>query len=65
MERSFFKDVNQPKGEQHLVQMVTVVEMAKQKPFQRQAEHNGASTAPTKIARVQNCRQCADNDQAR
>jgi hypothetical protein len=36
-----FKDVDQAKGQQHLVQVVAVVEVAKQQPFQRQAKHHG------------------------
>ena len=35
-----FKDVNQPEGQQHLVQMVAVVEVAEQQPFKRQPEDN-------------------------
>jgi ribosomal protein L32 len=35
-----FKDVDQAEGQQHLVQVVAVVEVAKQQPFQRQAKHH-------------------------
>jgi hypothetical protein len=36
----FFKDIDQAEGQQHLVQVVALVEVAKQQPFERQAEHD-------------------------
>ena len=52
MERSLLEDVDQAEGQQHLVEVVALVEVPKQQPFQQQPEQRRTARAPPTMASV-------------